>query len=148
MPRESAEAIAAENIAPAPLARRPKPPLDQLDEVEAEIWHSIVAALPPDWFKPETEPILVELCQHICMSRLISRQMSVYKTKSVWTPKDAKVLFNLVKMKSTESRLVAALSTKLRLTAGAKHKTGKRALKQLSDRKPWELPDDEEDEAA
>jgi|SRR5215475_1104719 len=146
MPRQSADAIAALNIAPDPMPDRPDPP-DELTEEEAQCWRKIVAALPPDWFRPETDPILVELCQHICMSRMFSVQIASYRNKKILTPKDSKVLYNLVKMKSTESRLVATLSTKLRLTAGAKHKTGKRALKQLSNRKPWDLPDDDEEAA-
>jgi hypothetical protein len=49
--------LAALSVVPGREPERPEPS-QYLTEDQAEIWREVTAALPPDWFRPETLPLL------------------------------------------------------------------------------------------
>jgi hypothetical protein len=41
----------------------------ELTKEESEIWNTVVAAEPADWFSASTRPILAQYCRHIIRAR-------------------------------------------------------------------------------
>ena len=131
MPRQSSE---AKLIAlPARAFDRLQPP-DDLTAVQRDLWLACTAERPADWFTPATAPLLLEyvraqsMCEELeskIRMALSSDQMGDLKT--------------LLILRDRESKRVAMVGTKLRLTqqsrytpqaaATATRKTGSR---------PWE----------
>ena len=63
--RKSAEDMALTVAEPSAIHVIPRPdaPLDLTPE-EAEVWNQTVDAMPADWFRPETFPLLSQWCRH------------------------------------------------------------------------------------
>ena len=53
---------------------RPEPPED-LPPDEAEIWRTVVGAMPPNWFGPQTRGVLRRYCQYACASEPVMREV-------------------------------------------------------------------------
>jgi hypothetical protein len=122
------------------VVERQRPPHDLSDE-EVEIWAAVVATEPADWFSPSTVPLLAEYCRHVIHARrvaeLIERATSDIDRK---TKKPTLVLEDydrLLKMQERESRAVAMLATKMRITqqSTTNHRGNKRPNVA---RRPWE----------
>jgi len=125
------------------------PPPAELDEEEAEIWHGIVDRMPGDYFASPTFPMLVNLCRHIRQSRLFARQLREYEVQLLraFDDKLLRIIMTLSRAQANESRTIAMLCTRLKLTqlydASSIHKA-RRAF--LTEQRPWDVPPDEEDE--
>jgi hypothetical protein len=132
-------------------AEHPAPP-QELNDEEAEIWHGIVDRMPRDYFAPPTHPILVQLCRHIRLSRWFACQMKALEEQLPHARNDERTqvlrdLLALSRAQANESRTIAMLSTRLKLTqlydvAGI-HKA-RRAF--LSTERPWDVPNSDEGE--
>ena len=120
---------------------RPEPPED-LTPGQAEEWRAIVKRLPADWFPRETHALLANFCRHVTAARFISRLRSHFEPD--WC-NDAEGLerFNkLSLMAERESRALATLATKLRISQQAQRTpgaAGTAARKSPGARRPWRL---------
>lgn len=115
------------------VVERPHCPHDLSDE-ESEVWFAVVNRLPADWFPTETHPILTQYCRHSVQARRVAELIE----KATGDPELSVVDYDrLLKMQERESRAIASLATKLRISqqATTNHRGNK---KQISPRKPWE----------
>lgn len=108
MPRKSAES--AEIAAVTKLPLRPDPP-ETLSSKEAELWRKVVATKPVEWFQADSAPLLVEYCRAKVMCDRLSVMLE--------TATDD--LKSLLDMRDKESRRLATLGCKLRLTQQSRY---------------------------
>jgi hypothetical protein len=144
MARHSAVQQAAASIA---IAAPELPPPADLPPEEAVIWREIVGSMPASWFDSGNAPVLVELCRHIVLSRWLAEQLETMRCANLTAAtkhgaKQRTIYRRLSQAAREESRLIAALSVKLRLT-NSSHRRDERyddrrrfALGQGP--KPWE----------
>lgn len=113
---------------------RPAPPSELTDE-QADEWRSIVNRLPADWFPRETQPVLAQLCRHITRARRLDTLIRAEEGQEEVNVKEYR---DLLRSEEEQSRAIASLSTKLRITQQAT--VDKRAKKPPGDAKrPWEF---------
>jgi hypothetical protein len=115
------------------ISERQRPPHELSDE-EAETWTAIVASEPADCFTVATRPLLAQYCHHVVHARRIAHLIA----QTASTPNfDRDGYERLLRMQERESRVMATLATKMRLTQQSTrtHRGNKRMS--LA-RKPWE----------
>jgi len=131
-------------------AEHPVPPAE-LTEEEAAIWIGIVNRMPPDYFAPPTWPMLVNLCRHIRLSHWFTRQLRDLEKKLPHALNEEHVkvlrdLMSLSRVQANESRVIAMLCTRLKLTqlydATSLHKA-RRGF--LAEQRPWDVPNSDEE---
>ena len=87
---------------------RPEPPRELLP-AEAEVWRLTVSAMKPDWFGAETHPLLRAYCTHVALVQWLGAEL---RDLAVDTPAFRK----LASMHCAQSKMIASLATKLRIT--------------------------------
>jgi hypothetical protein len=125
---------------------RQRPPADLTKEV-AQVWHSIVAGEPADRFSGSTRPILAQYCRHIIAARRVAEMVATLEAEIAAKSAEqserlavmlsaAKAFDRLRKMQERESRAIANLATKMRITqqATTNHRGNKIEAKKL-----WEF---------
>lgn len=118
---------------PVEVVDRQRPPHDLTDE-EVEIWAAVVDNWPADWFSPATTPLLAQYCRHSVKARQIAELIE----KSMGDPDLSLQDFDrLLKMQERESRAIASLATKMRISqqATTNHRGNQ---KTQAKRKLWE----------
>jgi hypothetical protein len=110
MPRRSAASLA---VASPALGQRPSPP-HTLSDRQRALWVQIVSAKPSDWFAQDSLPMLVALVAHVETFELVEREFRGADDLS--TVDKLLWMDRLSKLRERESRAIASLSTKLRLT--------------------------------
>ena len=138
--RTSAAALTITSPGVLETVERQRPPHDLTDE-EVEVWAAVVQAEPADWFSPSNVPLLAEYCRHVVHARriaeLIERATSELDPETKEPTLSIKDYDRLLKMAERESRAIATLSTKLRISPHSQ--TNHRGNKKPSAaRKPWE----------
>jgi hypothetical protein len=111
---------------------RPKPPGD-LTPDQASEWRQIVNRLPADWFPSETHAVLAQYCRHAIAARRVAQLIASAEQDP---DLDVDQYDKLLKMQERESRALASLGTKMRITQQGT--TTHRARKGTMVRKPWE----------
>lgn len=113
---------------------RQRAPHDLTDE-ETEVWAAVVNAEPADWFSPSTVPLLAQFCRHVIHARRIAELIERATADSTLALEAYDLL---LKMQERESRAIAALATKMRITqqSTTNHRGNKRPS---AARKPWEI---------
>ncbi len=135
MSRKSAAALSI--LTPA--FGRPDPPTD-LGAAEADLWRSVVATKPADWFTRDTQPLLAAYCQAIVSWRNISTQVAAFDVAWLATDDGLKRYDRLMKMQDRQARVMASMATKMRLTQQSKYgpRAADTASKAGAAAKPWE----------
>ena len=91
--------------------RRPSPP-ESLTIPQAEIWQSIVDALPATWFAPENQPLLEQYCRHITSARNIALRIE----QALFDPEASLYKLKILHdMQVKETQQIHTLSQKMRL---------------------------------
>jgi hypothetical protein len=127
--------------------RRPEPPRDLTDE-EAEVWRTVVNRLPADWFPAETLPMLAQYARHTIASKRVASMIEQLDLAVAADIKDgttpaaavlgtAKMLDRLLKMQERESRCIASLATKMRISQQTTYDKS-RKKGSVGPKKPWE----------
>lgn len=91
---------------------RPDAPYDLTDE-EATVWRRIVDAVPADWFGPQNWGDLANYCRHEIGSRRVAQLVSECEGREVM---DVGEYDKLLKMRERESRAMASLACRLRIS--------------------------------
>jgi hypothetical protein len=135
--RKSAASLAV--VASLP-EHRPAPP-DDLTEEQAEEWRAIASRMPADWFTRETHPMLAQYCRHVSKARVLGKQIDAFDP--AWlTEADGLAMYDrLTHMADRESKAIAMLGTKMRLTHQSRYKAEKAHVavtKAGSAPKPWQ----------
>lgn len=112
---------------------RPRPPLD-LTEEQARIWKSIVESEPADWFTPATLQMLSQLSIHISRARRLARLLNDMEGA---VEVDVKEYRDLLRSEEEQSRAIASLATKMRLSQQATY--DRKKAKGAGGRRPWEF---------
>jgi hypothetical protein len=131
--RVSAAALAIAAPAPIETIARQRAPHDLNDE-ETEVWAAVVNVQPADWFSPATVPLLAQYCRHVIQARRIAELLERATGDKMLTVEDYD---RLLKMQERESRAIATLATKMRISqqSTTNHRGNKTAP---AARKPWE----------
>lgn len=130
-------------------AEHPQPPAE-LSEEEAEIWRGIVNKMPPTFFAEPTWPMLISLCRHVRAARLFAQQSQAYEAELPRAINNKRheilrTIAALSRAQSGESRTIAMLSTRLKITQLCDSTNVHKARRSfLREQKPWEVPDDNE----
>jgi hypothetical protein len=115
-----------------------------MPSAQKEMWTRIVEDLPADWFRKHNFDLLAQYCRHVDASRKIA---SLIEAEEGASPDDPGRPFNLhrwaelLALQDRESRALATLATKMRLTQQTSwsEQRGKgAAAAALSERKPWQ----------
>jgi len=95
---------------------QPMSPPENLTAVEASHWCKIVRELRGDWFQPENAALLVQLCRHLANADRLARELRGLSPKKEFTR-----YTKLAKTMQTETRLIAILMQKMRLTQQSRY---------------------------
>jgi phage terminase small subunit len=121
---------------------RPDPPSDLAAE-QVVVWKAVVAAMPAEWFRPETHGLLTEYCRHVCRSRLLARVLDHAEPEQLETVQGLDHYNKFAAAAERETRAMLATARALRLTPQARLDP-KTAHRQLAAEplgpKPWEYP--------
>lgn len=82
-----------------------------LTEEQAQVWRETVNARSADFFGPDQVPLLEEYCRAVVTCRLLGAQV-----EAAFAGGDPAELKAVLDMRDKESRRLASLATKLRLT--------------------------------
>jgi len=126
----AALAIAAPTVE---IVQRADAPYDLTDE-QTDEWRPIVNRLPADWFPRETHGVLAQLCRHIINARRVAQLINAELENEKL---DVSIYDKLLHMQERESRAIASLSTKLRITQQATVRAEK-ARKPTMVENPWQ----------
>ena len=115
----------------------PKTPPPVLTEYQAEVWASVVATKPADWFGSDTDQLLVAYCKHSSIARDLDRLIDAMSLNQL-KRKDGFAKFQrCVAMRETQTRAIAMLSRSMRLTQQSKYDRQKKRDVPTNP-KPWE----------
>lgn len=135
--RKSAGDLVAESTIAGAVMRmkRPDPP-SELTPEQAEVWVSVVSTFAADYFRTEMHPILVQYCRHVVQARRVAQLIQAMESRDEL---DIDAYQKLLKMQDTESRCIASMGTKMRLTqqATVNAKVQKPTVLGAA-KKPWE----------
>lgn len=129
--RKSAASLEVVSSNISPIERPPVP--DDLTDEQAEVWRKITNRMPADWFPAETWPLLAMYCRHVVTARRVA-QLIEQAEESPDT--EVETLDRLYKMQERESRAMASLATKMRITQQTTYDKSRKKPVQV--RKPWE----------
>lgn len=130
--RQSASAISVISGGGIETVRRPEPPSDLTDE-QTEEWRAVVNRLPADWFPRETLPLLAQYCRHVVSGRRVAQLIERAEAAEDF---DVDTYDKLLKMAERESRIMASLATKMRISQQTQYDKSKKRGTIAS--KPWE----------
>ena len=126
-------------------------PLEELCDEEKAEWRNFTRRMPPDWFPPETWPMLAQLCSHICQARFIRQSLQEVRA-GLLDPTDDDAMDRIERLQrlhDREGRAMTAMMVRLRLTsqqripdADVADRTRERLKAEHVDVKPWELTDE------
>ena len=113
-------------VVPGTKVPPPKPP-PELNDIERDIWASIVAKLPSNWFTGECQPLLKELVRHIRIADRLTRDLAKVEEaldKLTRESPEFEALTRdyhaLLRAHGYQSERVGNLATKLRISPQAK----------------------------
>lgn len=131
--RTSAAALAVIGPNGIETVRRPDPPSDLTDEM-ADLWVSVVNRLPADWFPAETQPMLAQYCRHVIRARRLAQMIDATEKSSEF---DVKEYRDLLRSEEEQSRAIASLATKMRISQQTTYDKSKK--KGGSRSRPWDF---------
>jgi hypothetical protein len=127
------QSVAAMSVASVQQVARPDAPYELTDE-ESEEWWAVVNRMPADWFPRETHSMLAQYCRHVVRARRVAQLVAKCEASASF---DLKEYDTLLKMAERESRCIASLATRMRITQQASYDKSKKKGSALSG-KPWE----------
>lgn len=117
MPRKSADALSV--ITHLPGQRTEPPPGFPADATE--VWRSVVASKPHDWFGADSVYLLEAYCHAVVSHRLISIGVAAFDQSKMASPDGINLYDQLTRMQERQARVMAAIATKLRLTQQSRY---------------------------
>ena len=137
MSRKSAAAL---SVVPIGVPVRLAPP-DDLTDAQADLWRAVVESKPVEWFGEDSAPLLKEYVRAVTMCDLLELQVQAAIAGS-GDPEAAGSVKALLDMRDKESKRVASLATKLRLTQQSRYtpQAAATANKRVgAGSKPWQF---------
>jgi hypothetical protein len=124
--------------------QRPDAPYDLTDE-QAQEWWAVVARMPADWFPRETHALLSQYCRHVVSARRVAQLIAAEEAKDEL---DIEAYDRLGKMAERESRVLASLATKMRISQQSTYDQSKSKKPKALTGVPWRVGRAEDDEGA
>lgn len=136
MPRRSKESLSVVTGLPG---QRQQPP-DRLSAEAVAVWREIVASKPHDWFTADNRHLLEALCGAIVAHRAIAAQLTACSTGGLTSDEALKRYDRLTKLADRLIRVMATVSTKLRLTNQSRYTPAAAgtASKKARGARPWD----------
>lgn len=100
------------NDAPISAQERPEPTADLTPE-QRIVWITVVNSLPAEWFRDEAHGVLSQYCKHVVAAQHVAELITDFEAGDDINVSDYD---KLLKMQERESRMIASLGTKLRIT--------------------------------
>ena len=115
-------------------------PPEGLTDEQVQVWRETVGARSADYFGEDAVPMLEEYCRVVVMCRLLAMQIEAVIAGS-GGEETAGLLKSFLDMRDKESRRMASLATKLRLTNQSRYtsKTAGTAAKKGAGGKVWQF---------
>lgn len=131
--RRSSADLSIVPVTPLGAVERVRPPADLTDE-QVEVWVAVVNSQAADWFDESTAPLLAQYCRHVIEAKRLARMREQSDGFKEFSLEDLDLL---LRMQERESRAVAMLATKMRLSqqSTTNHRGNK---KPTAARKLWE----------
>ena len=118
------------------------PPPEDMPKSQAEVWCSVVDAMPPRWFDRGTFPVLIGLCRHVVAADLIWRRYLAKLEGRVTKQEEPLSISMLGDMHRREQHAVERASADLRLTKIARlaktNETERQKRTLTITARPWE----------
>ena len=136
--RKSSASLAV--AAPVRLEHMPEAPAYITPEQD-DIWRLVISSAGGDLISPESYPVLVEYCRAVVSSNQIAAQLDAFDPEWAKDDEGLKRWDKLLQMQERESRKIASLAVKLRLTPSTRvhpEKAGTVERKGVK-LKPWEM---------
>jgi hypothetical protein len=141
MPRKAAAALAVASVAGPLEVKRLAAPM-HISDAERAIWLEVVNDQPADAFTPTHAPLLELYCRHIVQSRILADELGNFDRTWLADGDGLKRYDRLLAMAEREGRAASSLATRLRITRQAvdQQTIARAQVRQVKNRKPWELP--------
>lgn len=130
--RTSSAALSVKAATVVEAIQRPDAPYDLTDE-QSEEWWAVVNRMPADWFPRETHAMLAQYCRHVVRARRIAQLLNAAESAKDF---DVKEYRDLLRSEEEQSRAIASLATRMRISQQATYDKSK--AKPSAPRKPWE----------
>ena len=118
------------------------PPPGELTPDQAAIWTDTVASEPPDFFRTAAlQGLLTDYCRHRASAEMLSGLIDAMKPGDLADAAGAKRYYSLLRARDLETRAVAMVATKLRITNQSRYaaRGAARAAKVAPvTKRPWE----------
>ncbi len=111
---------------------RPDAPYDLTDEESAE-WWAVVNRMPAEWFPRETHGMLAQYCRHVVVSNKLAQLRHKLEVSKNFSLHEYDLL---LKMQERESRIIASLATKMRISQQSTYDQSKK--KPITLGRPWD----------
>ena len=137
MKQRGRKSAAALSVAEPAISAKSRPePATDLEPEERLEWIQVVNSLPADWFEPFNLQLLTQYCRHAVTARRVSQLIHQMEQQEEI---DLDEYDKLLKMQERESRIIASLLTKMRLSQQAVFSARKTRPNQGAvGAKPWE----------
>lgn len=135
--RKSVASLAVVHTLPG---QRPEPP-EELSAEQGEVWRSVAATKPADWFQPDTFPLLAAYCRHVASARVLAAAIDGFDPAWLGDADGLDRYKDLLAMRERETRAMTALARSMRLTQQSRYKaeTAHTAHQNAGGaKKPWE----------
>ena len=133
--RPSSAGLAIASTSPIETVVRPDPPDDYLlTDDEVREWWAVVSDHPADWFPRSSHAQLAQYCRHVVSARRVADLKASIEADPEMLLKDYDMV---LKMQDRETKALASIGTKLRITPQSltNHRGNK---KNPLKAKPWE----------
>jgi chaperone required for assembly of F1-ATPase len=131
--RVSAAALSVISSSGIETIRRPEPPSELTDE-QSDEWRAVVSRMPADWFPRETWGLLAQYCRHLVSARRVQQLTAAIEKDQEF---DIVAYDRALKMQERESRCIASLATKMRISQQTQYDKSKKRGS-ITPSKPWE----------
>jgi hypothetical protein len=136
--RKSAQALAIVR----PITEHRPPPPEGLTEQQADEWRAIVGRMPSGFFSREMFGLLGAYCQHASAARVLAGLIDTFRPEWLVDPDGLARFDKLLAMRERETKAMASLATKMRLTPQSRYMpaTAARAVANAGTggKRPWE----------
>ena len=131
--RQSVASLSIVGVSSVERFERAQPP-HELTPEQADEWRAVVERMPAEWFPRETHAMLAQYCRHVVRANRVAQLVARCEGNDEF---DLKEYDTLLKMQERESRCIASLATRMRITQQTVYDKSKKRGSSIS-KKPWE----------
>jgi hypothetical protein len=122
--------------------QRLEPP-ESLTDGQKATWRAVVATKPPEWFAPDSAPVLVAYCKAVESHGHLSRQVEKYEARKKLNGPALRSYSYALAAQEKQTKLIAMLATKMRLVQQSRYTTQSAATADRktanAEKKPWDF---------